>query len=235
MNNLEIKELFYKNKNYSKIKELLKNSNDSWSFNILGKIALDEQNEKLALEYFEKANNIYACAYCKFLSGELEEAKILLLLIQDNSSARNWLLSIIGLLLNEFLIEPTYFEIRNYYEQDLEMLFKFKQKEFIEKIIKKNSFLENYNKEIYKYSARVLLNNNYLEQSKLLLKKSLDIFYNDPETHFLLGEINEKENNTYMAETHYKKAIEVAGEYEPAKQKINHLSNWLYNLYYRVK
>lgn len=221
----KIEKLFYKEKNYSKIKELLKDCSESWSFNILGKISLLEKNPDSAFENFNNAGNIYGCAYSKFLDGDIEEAKILLSLIKDSSPAADWLFSLTGLLCNDFKFTPTYFQIRNFYEQDLEMLLMYKQYKIAEEIIKLNSYLETFNREIYKYSARVLANNKQYEMSKKLLLKSLNISYKDPETHFLLGEIYEKENNRTEAELYYRRAIEVNNEYFPASLKLKDLSN----------
>ena len=122
MNKEEILQLFYKDKDYSKIKELLKNSNESWSFNMLGDIAIIDIEPEKAFEYYNKAENIFGCAYCKFLEGELEEALIFATLIRNSSPAADWLYSIINILQNNLTYFPTYFQIRNFYEQDLEML-----------------------------------------------------------------------------------------------------------------
>ena len=225
MDKTKLQELFYIDKNYSKIKELLKNSTESWSFNLLAKIELLETNTKNAYNLFEKAGNVYGCAYCKFLEGNTNEARILLSLIINSSSATNWLLSLVNILENDYSIEPTYFQIRNYYEQDIEMLIKHRNMFLFNELIKRNNYFYTFNREIYKYSARVYQNNRYYEQAKILLKKSLEIFYNDPETHFLLGEIYEQENNIEKAKNAYKNAINANSEYAPAVQKFNHLSN----------
>ena len=52
MKKSEIEKLFYLEKNYSRIKELLKDSSESWSFNILGKIFLLEGDCINAYNYF---------------------------------------------------------------------------------------------------------------------------------------------------------------------------------------
>ena len=225
MNKNEIIEIFYKDKNYSKIKELLKNYSESWSFNILGKIALYETNPDLAFEYFNKSENVYGCAYCKFLTGEIEEAKILARLVKDLSPTSNWLLCITNLLCDNYSEYPTYFQIRNFYEQDLEMLFLYKQYGIINKLVNLNGYFETFNREIYKYSARVLGNNRHYKEAKQLLKKSLEIYYKDPETHFMIGEIEEKENNKEKAIASYNKAIEVNREYAPASIRLKDLMN----------
>ena len=225
MQNNKIRELFYKNKDYSKIKELLKDSNTSWSFNLLGKIALYELNANLAFEYFNKAGNLYGCAYSKFMQGDITEARILLTLIKEASSAANWLYSLITILYDQYYLEPSYFQIRNFYEQDLEMLFLYQQDEITNGIINKSGLFFKYNREIYKYTARVLQNNRHFEEAKILLKKSLEVYYQDPETHFLLGEIYENNGDTNKAIAQFQKAIDACPNYMPAMLKINHLTN----------
>lgn len=225
MEKREIQKTFYKDKDYSKIKETLKSCSKSWSFNMLGKIELYQLHPQTAYEYFSESNNIYGCAYSKFLQGDFNEAKILLSIIRNSSPAADWLFSLINILEDNYNYAPTYFQVRNFYEQDLEMLFLYKQTDLAYKLIKKNDFFLNFNKEIYKYNARVLFNNKYIEEAKQFLRKSLELYYNDPESHFLFGEIYERTNEIEKAKKSYQKANEVSGEYLPAKEKIYHLFN----------
>ena len=105
------------------------------------------------------------------------------------------------------------------------MLFFYKKAEYIKKIIRENSYLEYFNREIYKYSGRVLLRNNQWNLAEKFFKKSLDIFYKDPETHYLLGELYEKEKNYTKAEKEYKLANEVNKGYLPAVNKLKKLGS----------
>lgn len=225
MDKYRIQLLYYKEKDYSKIKELLINSNESWSFNMLGKIYLNKNDIKTAYEYFNKAENITACGYCKFLTGKLDEAMSLISIIKDYSPFTNWLLILINILKDERADNPTYFQIRNFYEQDLELLFKYKQKESIEKIINNNRYFERYNKEIYKYTGRVLMNNNYLETAEKYILKSLDLCYIDPETHYILGEIHLRNGEKAKAIKRFKTACNVVDEYIPAQDRLKDLIN----------
>ncbi len=178
-----------------------------------------------AFNIFKDSGSVLGQAYCYFLSGNLNQAKILLNLIKDSYSAVKWLICLISIIEDKKIESTTYFQIRNFYEQDLEMLFLYNQQDYIKKVIQKNSYLENYNKEIYKYSARVLKNNKQNEIALKLLKKSLDIFYKDPETHYLLGEIYEEQKDYNSAKKEYIKANEATGDYLPAKNKLKKLSN----------
>ncbi len=222
MNKKRINELFYKEKKYSEIKEIISKSSESWSFNICGKIALYEKNTDEAFEYFDKANNIYGCAYSEFLAGKTEDAIILLNLISNSSSIANWLLFFIGLTENN-LGYSTYFQVRNFYEQDLEMLFMYKQHEKIGAIIQQTGYIANFNREVYKYCARVMLNNGCTKQAEIMLRDSLNICYNDPETHYLMGEVNIIKNNMQEAIYQFETAASVNKGYYPAEEKIKQL------------
>ena len=163
--------------------------------------------------------------YIKFLMGKTDEALVILSLVKGYSPFTDWLFSLINTLNGNKKYYPTYFQIRNFYEQDLEVLFKVKQNELINKIINLNEYFENFNKEIYKYTGRVLYNNNLIKESKNYLLKSIDICYKDPETHFLLGEVYIKEGERQSAIREYKKAAEVNEEYLPAEDRLKDLLN----------
>lgn len=224
MNQKEVLELLYIRKDYSEIKELLKNSSDFRSFNILGKISLWNKDLENAYYYFNKAQSVLGCCYCHILNDKISEAQVLLNLVRNSSPCINWLISLTNILDGKEDIFPSYFQIRNFYEQDLELFFQYNKEKYIKTIISKQDFLEYFNREIFKYTGRVLLNNNLLDKSEELLLKSLDIYYNDPETHFLLGEIylnTDKEK----AVKEFKLSSEVNGNYLPAVNKLKDLLN----------
>ena len=225
MNEKELLELLYIKKEYSEIKEQLKNSLDIRSFNILGKISLWNKDLENAYKYFNKAQSVIGCCYCYLLDEKINEAKVLLNLVRNSSSCVNWMLALIDIVEDKEGIYPSYFQIRNFYEQDLELFFKYKKNKYIETIVKKQHYLEYFNREIYKYTGRVFLNNNVLDKAEVLFLKSLEIYYNDPETHFLLGEIHLKKGNKQQALKEFKISSEVNGIYLPAINKVKDLSN----------
>ncbi|MGM9994405.1 MAG: tetratricopeptide repeat protein [Candidatus Avigastranaerophilus sp.] len=225
MNKTEINNLLYAEKNYSKIKELLQNSDKSWSFNVLAKISLNEGKIKQALELFKKAGNTECMGYCYFLMGELQKAIPVLLLTKESSPFTKWLLFLISFSKGKTDTHPTFFQIRNFYEQDLEMLLNTKQYEIVQKILDNNPYFAKFNSEVYKYSARVLFNRGFNEEAKMFLNKSLDVCYKDPETHYILGEIYTKEGNKIKALSEFKKAIAISGIYKPAQKRIKDLQS----------
>ena len=89
-----------KNSTYTMINSGNMDLNDSEirSYSVNAKKMLQEGNLHGAFTIFNKIHSIFGCAYCKFLAGDLEEAKILLMIIKDSSSAVNWLILLINLL-----------------------------------------------------------------------------------------------------------------------------------------
>ena len=219
---LNINKLLYEKK-YSELIELLESSNNIRKFFIIGEILLNSGNIEKAQENFEIAQCMWAVGYCKFLNAKLGEAKVILNEYAFSSSFSDWILKLINVINDNYSNPPTYFQIRNFYEQDLEMLYLYKRYSFINKIISKSKYFGNFNMEIYKYNGRFLYNHNYNEDAVKFLKKSLDIYYKDPETHFILGGIYEKSKDKESAIKSYKKSIEVNGEYYPALKRIKEL------------
>lgn len=225
MNKNEIRTLFYKDKNYSKTKELLKGNSDAWSFNILAKIAIEEKETEKAKLYFDLANNFTGIGYILLLENKINEAKKYFLQTRSSSSIANWLNILCNFFENKFEEIPTYMQIRNFFEQDLEMFFYYKNTQITEKMINECLYFYQINGEVYKYCGRVLLHNNNLEEAKKFIKKSLDTHYYDVETHYLLGEINEKQGLIKQAIISYKRVTDINPQYYPALSKINLLSN----------
>lgn len=219
----EIQKLYYIKKDYSKIKKLLNGTNKSWSFDILGKIALEEKEIEKAKAYFKEGKNPNGYVYALFLNGEYEEARKIC--NRENLTPfTEWIKFLSNIIENKITTPPTYFEIRNFYEQDLEMLFRYGKENEINKITALNKYLEMYNMEIHKYTARVYFNNARYEEGMKHLQKSLNICYKDPEIHYMLGEQYEKRGMKKEAEKAYRKAEEVSGGYLPATRRIKVLS-----------
>ena len=215
-----INNLLYIKKDYSKISCLLKDRTDIRSYVILGKIELYSGNIDEAENFFTKAGYKTGIAYCKFLKGEFAEGYKILSDIKEQSSFCHWLICIIEIFLNKKENIPTYFQIRNYYEQDIEMLFLYKRDKEIGNILNFSQYISNFNMEIFKYNGRIMLNHGFNEIAERFLKKSLDVCYNDPETHYLLGELYIKTNRIQLAKESFNKCIKVNNGYYPAEIKL---------------
>lgn len=215
--------------NINTYKSGINNSNDNAEefriYNIQAKESLEDGDIISSYNLYKKAHSALGCGYCKLLMGEADEALENLILIKDSSSAVNWLIELIKFLNDDESSLPTYMQIRNFYEQDLDMLFKYQQNEYVNKILNGIKFFEYFNREVYKYTARVLMNYNLSALAESYVKKSLEIFYNDPETHYILGEIYLKSNKYNRAKEEFEKADGVISGYLPAKEKLCRLKD----------
>lgn len=122
---------------------------------------------------------------------------------------------------------PTYFEIRNFLEIDLDFLIKNKKINYVEQLLGALDLLVGINQEIYKYVARVMFENNYTSVSKKYLDKSKDIFYNDPELHFMYAKYFIKTNDYELADYHLEECLDVLPDYVPAKNLQKEISIYL--------
>ncbi len=192
-------------------------------FYISGKQKLQTGDTEGAYQDFLKSENILGCAYCRFLQGKLKETLELLNQIKDLNPAVNWLLFLCGIIKEDIKETPTYFQIRNFYENDINMLILCKNIDYAMKICSKSEYLARYNKEIFKYTARVLIDNGSINKSIYFLKKSIDICYKDPEAHFMLAEVYKSMGDIQNAEKEYNTSNSVAGGYYPAIKKLKEL------------
>ena len=195
------------------------------SYNILGKSALYKGDLISAYENFKKVHSIIGCAYCKLLNQEEDRALSMILPVKGSSSAINWLISLIKLLKDDLSYPPTYMQIRNFYEQDLNLFFIYTLEDYINKLLMRSQFYEYYNREIYKYNARVLLNYDFTALAEEYIVHSRDIYYNDPETHYILGDIYMRKGQRKEARKEFEISNKVSSEYLPAKEKIRELDN----------
>ena len=92
----------------------------------------------------------------------------------DSPRAR-WGKCLIDILLGYVENYPTYFEIRNFLEIDLDFLIKNEKIDYIEMILGSLDLLININQETYKYVARVMFENHLYNVAQKYLEKSLNL------------------------------------------------------------
>ncbi|MBQ7450845.1 hypothetical protein IJS77_05445 [bacterium] len=192
---------------------------------------MTENYQKLAQKYyidgdFKTAKELYSnlsmpleVAYCELFLGHLYNAKKIIMNLKKESPAEEWIVSFVQMLEANLVNMPSFLQIRNFFEIDLNNLFLCGKKEWIENVINYVPILATVNAEIFKLAARVLKNNGQTDLAKKFLKKSLDIYFNDSETHFLLAEILIEENNNKDAKQHLVYACGNGG-YAPAEKLL---------------
>ena len=74
--------------------------------------------------------------YAKLLKEDLQQAKIIFQNINDKDIRANWALFMISLIEGDVKFYPTYFELRNFLEIDLNILIHYFKGDYVEKIIR---------------------------------------------------------------------------------------------------
>ncbi len=175
--------------------------------------------------YFEENKFYVEAGYCYIILDKLEKAQEMFNQIKETNIRARWGLLLIQMIKEDINTFPTYFQVRNFLELDLNILILYCKGNYIEKVIRYADFLAYYNPECYKFIGRVFWANNLIPAALFFLRKAKDKFYQDPELHYLLAYIfYHNENNFDQAKKSLNTCIEILPEYAPAKnllKKIN--------------
>ena len=165
-------------------------------------------------------------AYLAILHNDLASAKDIFSKIDSPRSS--WGLFLVENLSGYVQKFPTYFEIRNFLEIDLDFLLKNNKIDYVQLILGMADLLAKINQETYKYIARVMYENQFYKTAKEYLEKSKDVLYNDPELHFMLAKYHYKNNKYSSALLNIKECLRILPDYYPAKifhaEIIKHLA-----------
>lgn len=176
------------------------------------------------------------CSNLKIVPGTIEHGYLAVLnedLIQAEeifngvSSARaNWgriFVSILSGVMKEF---PTYFQIRNFWEIDLDLLIKNEKIAYVEQLLGAQAVLSAVNQEIYKYTARVMYENKLYSAALKYMNEAKNVYYNDAELHFLLAKYYLRVNDYKESLFYINECLKLVPDYYPAiifKQKIEEI------------
>lgn len=217
----EILKLLYVTKDYPRLKKICaRHREDDWYKEILAKVLFNEQKYNEAAKLFYQMKMFYESGYCLLMQGDLFNTKRLWDALDDSKPIYTWGKSLLGFIEKKPTEMPTYFQVRNFLEQDLDALLTAKLNSYAENLVNSIDLIAQVNSEAYKYMARVLYNHKYFDISKSFLEQSKDICYKDPETHFLLAKIHLDKNETEKAKTSLNEAIRVNEDYFPAKNLL---------------
>lgn len=177
-------------------------------------------------QFFENNGNLLEAAYCYIIEDKLENAKELFARTAEKDIRAKWGLFLSDLIQAKVNDYPTYFQLRNFLEIDLNILIIYFKGGYVENIIKYADWLCTLNPEVHKYIGRVLLNNGYEKEGIYFLKLAEDFFYNDPELHYLLAEYYFNRNEVENTIKYIGKCLGVLPGYFPAinlqrKLKLN--------------
>lgn len=170
---------------------------------------------------FFKGNGFFLeYAYCCLLKGDVEEARKSFLKIEKSDSRANWGRILIQFINCYVLDLPSYFQIRNFLEIDLDLLIKSGQPQFVENIINGADLFYSVNPESYKFISRVMINNDFTDIALYYLLKAKDKFYTDPEMHMMLANCYYKLDELEKAKESAKNCLSILPEYFPAQRLL---------------
>lgn len=171
--------------------------------------------------FFEENKFYVEAGYCYIVLDKLEKAQEMFNLAKDYDIRAMWGLLLIQMIKDDIRSFPTYFQVRNFLELDLNILILYCKGNYVEKIIKYADFMAYYNPECYKFIGRVFWANNLIPAALFFLRKAKDKFYQDPELHYLLAYIfYHNEKNIEQCKKSLNTCLEILPEYAPAKNLL---------------
>lgn len=174
-------------------------------------------------EFFKQNNFVLEYAYCKLLSGDADAANAAFLKIAKQDLRADWGRKLVQFIQGYVSNVPSYFQIRNFLEIDLNLLINVGQAQFVENIINGADLFYSINPESYKFIARAMLHNDFPEIALFYLLKAKDKFYSDPEMHYMLANCYVKQGNIAQAKISINNCLNILPQYYPAKRLLESL------------
>ena len=186
---------------------------------------------KSTKQFFAKNGFILEHAYCKLLEDDLKGAKQLFLKLKDHNNRALWGYKICTILQNKFTNKeinyddmPTFFQLRNFLEVDLNLLITYNKGLFVEILCAYADIFTDINIETYKYFARVFYFNNLNEFAEYFIQRAKDINYNDPELHYHIALMYHNKQDFLNAKKYCLSCLHILDNYFPAQKMLNQLA-----------
>lgn len=171
-------------------------------------------------QFFVKNGCMLEEAYARLFCDDIKGAKDFFSSIVDRDIRAHWALIMISMIEGNVLEYPSYLELRNFLEIDLNILITYCKGDYVEKIIRYADYMFTINPEAHKFIGRVLYNNGLLEQGLFFLNRAKSYFYHDPELHYLLGYIYFNQGNFEDAEKALESGLRILPEYYPSENLL---------------
>ena len=176
-------------------------------------------------KFFIKNGYELEAAYCYLVLDDLKKAEEMFQKIEDKDIRAHWGLVMLGLINGAAGKYPTYFELRNFLEIDLNILINYYKGDYVEKIIRNAAYMFTINPEVYKYIGRAFINNDLEEQGVFILNIAKNNFYNDPELHYMLAEIYYGKKDYEKCKKSLETCLNILPGYAPALKKYRHMTD----------
>lgn len=215
-----IMKVIYEQKDYPLAEKLCAERQDDESLLMLARVLFYERKFANAEILFKKLHKLTEYGYCKLFQGEKRSADMIWSAVEDNSPLILWAKALSGYIEKKQKRIPTFFQIRNFYECDLDTLMSLKFLEYSENLINSIQYFADINPEVYKFTGRVLLNHGYLDLADKFLQAGKAQVFDDTELHFLFAELRMAQNQRPAAIKSLETVLEISPTYYPARKLL---------------
>jgi tetratricopeptide (TPR) repeat protein len=164
-------------------------------------------------------------AYNALIKDDLDSARQMFATLADSDLRAKWGFFLVNLIDDGKLYEsPTYFQVRNFLEIDIDFLISHYKGDYVERIAGYSDFLFRINPETYKFIGRVFFNNGLKPQAMFFLERAKSYFYNDPELHYLFADIYFEQGERKKAAAALEACLKVLPGYYPAEAMLKKLA-----------
>lgn len=174
-------------------------------------------------DYLKQNDFVLEYAYCRLLQGDYIQAKNEFKKIKNKDLRADWALKLIQFIEHSVIDIPSYFQLRNFLEIDLNLLIRASLPDFVDDILAGADLFYSINPESYKFISRVMTNNNFSEIALFYLLKAKDKFYYDPEMHYMLANCYIKNNDKKSAIEALNNCLCILPQYLPAKKMLSQI------------
>ncbi len=223
MKKTEILKVIYEQKDYSLAEKLCLVHHEEEYIILLARVLFYSYRFERAEILFKKLHMFTEFGYCRFFQDDKKSADIIWNAIEDNSPLIMWAKALSGYVEKRQIRIPTFFQIRNFYESDLEMLMTLKMMKYAENLINSIQFFSEINPEVYKFTARVLLNHKYYEIAEKFINAGKNCVYDDTELHFIEAQLRLAQNRKSDAIKSLSTLLEFSPSYYPAKKLMENI------------
>ena len=174
-------------------------------------------------EFFEKNNYYIETAYCYLVLDNFVKAKELFESAKDFDIRAHWGLILIQMIEQNISSPPSYFEIRNFLETDLDIFMTYFKGDIVQQIVNYSDYMAFYNPECYKFIGRAFWAHGFMPVAMFFLERAKDKLYNDPELHYLLAYIYYTSKDIKNCAKEVDTCLEILPLYSPAvklKEKL---------------
>lgn len=223
MNKNELLRIIYEQKDYNLAERLCSKKSDAENKLLLARILFYNHKFSEAGLLFGELNKLTEYGYCRLYQGDKVSADSIWFSLEDESPLIMWAKALSGYLDNVKRREPTFFQIRNFYEIDLDRFLSLQMTNYAENLINSIQYFADVNLELYKFTARVLFNHEYYSLSERFIDAAKRNVFEDPEIHYIEAELRLKQNQKLSAIKSLSTILEIEPEYYPAKRLLKTL------------